>query len=182
MHWHISHRAHPTANRIAKRHYTCQTPDSPQFVKPGSCVVLMTSARCALWVTSWQAYIDHEWKDTWECSTFRNEGSLPSSLLITQAIAATRYEYGDPPAGGMITMVAPGSVPGFLVRRPGTVPEMRWGYCYWQAGFEFAGWTKSGKYVLRLPPERFPLPEPAWGAQMPLLGQIDGAQARAVEV
>jgi hypothetical protein len=35
MIWELSYRADPVANAIAKRHYTCQSPNSKQFVPPG---------------------------------------------------------------------------------------------------------------------------------------------------
>lgn len=161
MNWRESHRADRRANRLAKRHYTCQTPASNQFVKPGGCLVLVTKNADALWVTSRQKaeFTDHAWAGAWECSLFRNEGRLLSSTLISEAVAATVAYYGAPPPLGMITMIDPRKVTGFL-RRTAKGVEMSWGYSFQRAGFEFAGWTKSGKYVLQLLPEKMPAASP----------------------
>ena len=65
MRWHLSHRADPRAVALADRHYSRQKPGTPQFVKPGRCLVLLTEPPQALWVTSWpfaSAQPAHAWK------------------------------------------------------------------------------------------------------------------------
>jgi hypothetical protein len=133
MDWRISWRADPRAKRLADAHYNRQNPDADQFVPPGRCVVLLTLAGDALWVTSWPLaeYAHHEWAGAWVCTTFRNEGPVLSSELITQAVAATRYVFGEPPPGGMVTFVDPAAVR--HKRDPGR--------CYRRAGFKPLGWT-----------------------------------------
>ncbi len=54
MHWCLSHRADPRAVALADRHCSRRKVGSPQFVPPGRCLVLLTPAADALWVTSWQ--------------------------------------------------------------------------------------------------------------------------------
>ncbi|HLL74860.1 MAG TPA: hypothetical protein VK421_06310 [Pyrinomonadaceae bacterium] len=172
MNWRRIHRAHRAGRELADRHYSRQKPGTPQFVKPGSCLVLHAPGP-ALWVTSapYARFVRHEWAGAWECSTFRNEGRLPSSDLIVEAVAATRAHYGEPPALGMITFVDPQRVAGFFVRTP-RGRELRWGYSFWKAGFVFCGWTRGLKYALRLAPEAMPLPRQAVGSQLRLLEAV----------
>jgi hypothetical protein len=125
MIWQRSWRADPRGKALADRHYSRQTPTSPQFVPPGRCVVLV--AEGALWVTSWPdpALARHGLGDAWICTLFRNEGAGLSSELIRDAIAATRAIWGDPPAGGTLTFVDAGAVR--RKRDPGR--------CFLKAGF-----------------------------------------------
>lgn len=168
MRWQLSHRAAPKGREIADRHYSRQKVGSPQFVKPGSCLVLLTDS--ALWVSSapYQRFVKHAWAGAWECSTFRNEGGERGSELIREAVAATLHHYGDPPALGMITFIDPRKVAGYFVRTP-EGRELRWGYSFRQAGFEFCGWTKGGLYAMQMLPSAMPAPAPARGSQSSLL-------------
>lgn len=148
MLWTRSWRADPRAVPLADRHYTRQKVGSPQFVPPGRCVVLLTPDADALWVTSWPyaEYVKHAWAGAWVCSLFRNESPHLSSSLITEAIAATRAIWGDPPPLGMITFVDAGKV------RPKRDP----GRCYLRAGFRRVGMTKGGLVALQLLPDQMP--------------------------
>jgi hypothetical protein len=147
MHWHLSHRADPAARPLADRHYTRQRPGHPQFVPPGRCLVLLTAGRSALWVTSWPfaEYVRHAWPGAWVCSCFRNESTVLSSLLIREAVAATRSVWPVPDLG-MITFVEAGKV------RSKKDP----GYCFLKAGFVPDGTTKGGLLAFRLAPEDMP--------------------------
>lgn len=148
MNWVLSHRADKRALPIADRHYNRQKIGSPQFVPPGRCLVLLTSNADALWVTSFPfaQYVKHQWAGAWMCSCFRNESSILSSVLIREAVAATRWKYGDPPELGMVTFVDPTKV-----RR-----KRDWGRCYLKAGFVPCGQTKGGLYALQLLPDAMP--------------------------
>lgn len=159
MNWYVSHRFDVRALRIANRHYNRQKVESPQFVKPGRCLVLVTANADAFWVSSWQDYVDHEWKGAWECSAFRNEGPVLSSLLIREAVAATKWKWRDVPTLGMIT----------FVNRDKVKPKQWYGECYRWAGFEVCGETKSGLLALRLPPDDMPGAKAPLGTQMELL-------------
>lgn len=110
MRWLASYRADPYGRVIADHHYNRQRIGAKQFVPPGACIVLVIPD-VALWITSWPmpAYVKHAWPGAWICSAFRNErGDDPryrSSDLIREAVAATRAEWPDVPAHGMITFV-----------------------------------------------------------------------------
>lgn len=148
--WHLSHRADKRALPLADRHYSRQKPGSPQYVQPGRCLCLLTSDADALWVTvfPYAKYVKHAWPTAWQCSLFRNEGDHLASELIWEAVAATRWHYGEPPEIGMLTFVAQDKV------RPKKNP----GYCYMMAGFEHVGYAKDGKMAFILPPHRMSPP------------------------
>ena len=160
MLWHASYRADRRAAAIADRHYNRQKIGARQFVPPGRCVVLLTSQANALWVSSWPyaQYVKHQWAGAWMCTCFRNESDYLSSMLITQAVAATLWIWGTPPMLGMVTFVDTTQV-----RR-----KRDWGRCYRKAGWEQAGYTKSGLVALQLLPCRMPVPSPARGLQLSL--------------
>ena len=96
--WTLSWRADPAAKVLADRHYNRQNPNSPQFVPPGRCLVLLSVCGRALWVTSWPLakYTKHAWAGAWVCSCFRNEGAGLSSELIREALAATKWRFAPP--------------------------------------------------------------------------------------
>lgn len=135
MLWERSWRADPRARAVADRHYNRQKIGSPQFVPPGRCLVLLTKATDALWITSWPyaEYVKHDWAGAWTCSAFRNErprtaldpSGYLSSELIRQACAATRFTFGDPPPQGFVTFVDRTKVRG----------KRHFGRCYREAGF-----------------------------------------------
>jgi len=165
MHWQESYRASVCGNQIAKRHYTCQSPDSGQFVPPGRCLVLLTSCFQSLWVTSWPfpEYVRHAWPGAWICSLFRNESTHRASVLIREAVAATRFHFGNPPALGMMTFIDRNKV------RPTKVRGKEvWGWTYRKAGFVEVGETKGGLLALQLLPDAMPQPEAAGGTQLKL--------------
>jgi len=155
--WRYSHRADPRARVIADRHYNRQKIGSPQFVPPGRCLVLYaeTPTGEALWVTSWPfaEYVKHAWAGAWVCSAFRNEGAGVASVLIREALAATRAEMGEPPALGMITFVDRDMVKPTHVRG-----ELVWGWTYRRAGFQEVGETKGGLLALQILPDAMPMP------------------------
>lgn len=149
--WERSWRADPRALPLADRHYNRRAVGSPQFVPPGRCVVLLTPAADALWVTSWPfaEFTRHAWAGAWVCSTFRNEGPTLSSELVTAAVAATLAEWPDPPELGLVTFVDPTKTR--RKRDPGR--------CFRRAGFTEVGRTKDRDLVaLLLPPEAMPAP------------------------
>jgi hypothetical protein len=160
MRWQLSHRADPRALPLADRHYNRQKPGTPQFVPPGRCLVLLTPAADALWVSSWPfaEFVRHTWAGAWMCSCFRNEGDTLSSELIRQAVAVTRYQWGAPPVLGMVTFVDPEKTR--RKRDPGR--------CYRRAGWEACGQTQGGLIALRLAPERMPAPLAPSMAQLKL--------------
>lgn len=154
MTWALSFRADARALPLADAHYNRQAVGSPQFVPPGRCVVLLTPARDALWVSSWPKaeYVKHRWAGAWINSTFRRDPTAPlASTLIREAIAATRAIWGDPPPLGMVTFVDANKVR--RKRDPGR--------CYRRAGFTLVGTTQeAGLLAWQLPPES--MPGPCW--------------------
>lgn len=157
MRWHVSHRADPRALVLADRHYNRQKPGTPQFVPPGRCLVLLTEAADALWVTSWPfaEYVRHAWGGAWVCSLFRNESATLSSDLVREAVAATRWYYGEPPALGMVTFVDPDKTR--RKRDPGR--------CYRKAGWRHVGYTAGGLVALQQLPADMPLASAPIGVQ-----------------
>lgn len=126
---------------------------------PGRCLVLLNTTAEAFWITSWPfaAYVKHAWPGAWVCSAFRNESALLSSELISQAVAATRWYYGEPPDLGMITFVDPAKV-----RK-----KRDFGRCYRKAGFREVGATKGGLVALQLLPAEMPEALKPLGAASP---------------
>jgi hypothetical protein len=160
MPWNYSHRFDRRALPLADRHYNRRKIGSPQFVPPGRCVVLLTPSADALWVTSWPfaKYVKHAWPGAWVNSLFRNESDALASSLILAAVAASRFEFGDPPALGLVTFINPKFVE--PIKRRG---KLVYGYCYRKAGFVDASppFTKGGLVALQLWPDAMPLPERA---------------------
>lgn len=160
MRWDLSYRFDARALPLADRHYNRQTPGSPQSVPPGRCLVLLTPDADALWVTSWPyaEYTQHRWAGAWVNSLFRNEDAGLSSELIREAIAATRWHFGEPPALGMVTFVDAGKVR--RKRDPGR--------CYRKAGFQHVGFTEGGLWAFQLLPAEMPAPLAPRNAQFRL--------------
>jgi len=163
MHWRLSHRFDPIAAKIADRHYNRRKPGSPQFVPPGRCMVLLTPDADALWVSSWPfaEYVKHDWAGAWICSCFRNESNILSSDLITEAVAATKWFWGEPPELGMVTFINTDKV-----RK-----KRDWGRCYLKAGWEKCGRTKGGLIALQILPDQMPMFMTPCGAQLNLFDQ-----------
>ena len=161
--WTRSHRASDIGRPLADRHYNRQHIGATGFVPPGRCVVLLDRTNeppKALWVSSWPfaEYVRHAWAGAWMNSLFRNEGAGLSSSLITQAVAATRSIWGDPPPLGFVT----------FVDRDKTRRKRDPGRCYRRAGWSVCGETQGGLLALQLLPAEFPDLEPPYSAQLEL--------------
>jgi len=163
----LSHRADPRALPLADRHYNRQKVGSPQFVPPGRCAVFLTPKADALWVTSWPfaEFTKHEWAGAWVCSCFRNESRHLSSELNREAVAATSWVMGDPPA--VASKVGPVGMVSFIDRTKVRPTKVRgrdvWGYSWFKAGWVEIGETKGGLLALGLPLDAIPEPEPYLG-------------------
>jgi len=156
--WCVSNRFDRAAKRLADRHYNRQTPDSPQFAPPGSCVVFLTADAKAFWITSYPKteFTHHKWAGAWICSAFRSEGAGQATELITAALAATRAHYGDPPDLGLVTFLDARKVEPILTRG---VPTF--GRTWVKAGFRFVGKTKRGLLAFQILPRDMPSAIPA---------------------
>jgi len=167
LNWEISHRFEERTRLIADRHYNRQKPGTPQFVPPGRCCVLVTAG--SFWVTSWPfgEYVKHRWPGAWICSAFRKEPpcEVLASTLIIEALAATRWHFGDPPDRGMVTFINRNKVKPIKVRGIET-----WGRTWELAGFEPDGETKLGLLAFRIRPEMMPPPCPPLGVTFNLWG------------
>lgn len=155
MIWEISNRCDPRARALADRHYNREHIGAANFVPPGRCVVLYAENESgrAFWVTSYPfaEYTHHAWGGAWVCSAFRNEGAGRSSDMIREAVAATRYIFGNPPPLGMITFVNRDKVKPTMCHGKAT-----FGRCYELAGFRVCGETKGGLLALQLLPQDMP--------------------------
>lgn len=161
MRWSQSYRADPAARAIADRHYNRQKPGTDQFAPPGRCLVLKMPS--AIWITSWPfaEYVKHQWAGAWVCSAFRNEDpkAALSSELIREAVAATRWQWPDVPALGIVTFVDESKTR--RKRDPGR--------CFVKAGWtRLRERTKGGLVVLQQLPADMPEPEAPRGSQRSL--------------
>ena len=173
MSWTLSHRADVDCLPIADRHYNRQHVGSPQFVPPGRCLVLKRPR--AVWVTSWPfaEFVRHAWAGAWINSMFRlerTEGDEVASVMIREAIAATRAKWPDTPTLGMVTFIDPAKVQPRKVRGRST-----WAHSYFEAGFVHVDYTKGGLWVMQILSADMPDPDPAF-VDTPLLGRSPGAE------
>lgn len=172
MRWHLADRYSTVAVALADRHYSRQTPGSPQFIPPGRPLVLVTADALAAWVSLYQRpeYTDHAWPGAWLCPFFRNESPALSSELVREAVAATIAGWGSVPSEGMITFVDDGAVR--HKRDPGR--------CFLRAGFRYVlddgggrvRTERRGRLVLRLDPADMPEARAAIGSQGRLFAEV----------
>jgi hypothetical protein len=159
--WALANRGDPRCCDLADRHYSRQKAGSPQFMPPGGCCVLYAGVPGdgeAVWGTStpFARYVKHAWAGAWMCSIFRNEGAGRASVLIRQAVAATRAVVGEPPSLGMVTFIDRKHVRPYIGGPERT--RVIWGQTFRQAGFREVGETKSGLLALQLLPADMPEP------------------------
>lgn len=140
MNWERVNRRDGRARRLADRHYSRQVVGSPQVGGAGNLIILVRPTGDAAWITIQQEFSKHAWHGAWVCSIFRNESVVLSSTLIREAVAATRFLWGDPPACGFITFVDAAK----------TRHKRDPGRCYLRAGFKRAGFTQGGLWVLQM--------------------------------
>lgn len=135
-----------TAMQIFLRHYTArQSRDVFQFIGPGEKMPLLTPDARALF--AWRKFIDDcidertgEKQHGVNCCIFRNEGEELASSLIRSAMVEVFDRWPDE---RLYTYVDPREV------RPTMVRGMPcWGWCFYKAGWTFAGITKDRKHIL----------------------------------
>jgi len=168
--WFVSHKGDRGARALAERHYTRQTPGATSWTRSGQNIVLITGDELAVWCLHRPfpgKAVRMDGRDAWECTIFRNEGPLLSSMLIRQAVEVCRMlalgwfdarlvveTWGRPPKDGIITYVDPGKV---MTEVPG--------WCFRRAGWRRIGVARDGKPLLRAPLSMRPSDEAlAWAA------------------
>lgn len=136
--WQRIDHTDPRALEMADRHYSRQSPGTPEFTPTGNKIVLMhfteDGAPAALWASHrpepGQA-TRADGRDAWACTMFRVERkTVLASDLIREAVAITKALWAPLPADGFYTTVNPRKVAP-VMRRGKPV----WGYCYIKAGW-----------------------------------------------
>lgn len=106
------------------------------FVGPGEKIVLRTRIGDAAWV--WRRFRDASGQQGINCSFFRNEGQVRSSVLVKQADAIADFCW---PGERHYTYV-----------NAKAVRSANPGYCYLVAEWQRCGMTKSGLLILERTP------------------------------
>lgn len=110
------------------------------FIGPGEKMVLMRADGRGLF--AWRKFIDDAVpkQDGVNCAIFRSESDEIASEMILEAEIPARGRWGQE---RFYTYVDPAKVRPTIVRG---YPV--WGFCFYRAGWKFAGVTKSGKIIL----------------------------------
>jgi hypothetical protein len=173
--WYRIDHADPRAVAMADRHYSRQTPGSPEFTRPGNKIVLLHYApdgsAAALWASQRpdpaSGVPRSDGLEAWDCSIFRIEQrTVPASALIRAAVGITASVWGAAPRDGFVTTIDPRHV----------APTMRrgkpvYGYCYLMAGWRFLRITSERKlHMVQLPAADIaPL---SWVWDRPIFGNV----------
>ena len=158
MNWYIADkRTDVRARLLADRHYSRQSIGYREFCAPGNNIVLIVpsadmSAAAAVWVSQRpdpKANLEKpraDGFDYWNNGLFRNESGIRSSDLILEAIAITKYFWGDTalPKHGFHSFVDETKVNGVKVRG-----ETVHGYCFMKAGFRLSPMRTKERNLLR---------------------------------
>lgn len=138
--WLITDGGDQDVRALADRHYSRQSPGAQRFTRRGENIVLISRDGKAAWIVHRPCpgkAVRYDGADSWECSLFRNEGSVLSSELIIEATELTCAIWGLPPKDGLITFV-----------NAGKVQSSNPGFCFIKAGWYHDG--ESGRGLLRL--------------------------------
>ena len=133
-HWFLSRDGNDYARELFDRHYSryfyADGRKPKLFVGPGEKTVLVTENADALFV--WRKFIDASGAKGVNCSIFRNEGPVLSSVLIHEAcdVAWSRW-----PGERLYTYVNPRAVNGD-------------GACFKHAGWRKCGRTKARRLIV----------------------------------
>lgn len=130
-----------TARAIFDRHYSRYVYADGRkprlFMGPGEKMVLLSPNADA--VFGWRKFISMDDQQGVNCAIFRNESHEIASELILAAERLARARWGD---DRFYTYVDPRKVKPVMVRG---VPV--WGWCFFKAGWKYAGMSKSGKII-----------------------------------
>lgn len=157
--WQQIDHTDPRALVMADRHYSRQSPGTPEFTPSGHKIVLMHFANdgtpAALWASHRPApgkAVRADGRDAWACTMFRVEQkTVLASELIKEAVAITKSLWRPQPADGFYTTINPRKVK--PIKRRGVDV---WGYCYIKAGWqvEDARTIARDLIILTLPLEK----------------------------
>jgi len=144
MHWYQTTCFDRRAALLYDRHYSRAILNPSRVglrqIAIANSLVLVTIDYSALWVTARPNPVArNDGADIWLNQIFRNESAIPSSALISEAVAATRWRWPVIPPGGFITYID--------TRHTGC--EIA-GYCYRrvQPRWKRQGMTTKGMAVL----------------------------------
>lgn len=133
----------PSCRAIFDRHYSRYVYADGRrpklIVGPGEKMILLRVDGRALF--AWRKFIDDTIPPQYgvQCAIFRNEGEELASQLVTEAEAAARARW---PRERFYTLVNPAKVKPTMVRG---LPVF--GFCFFKAGWKFAGVTKGGLII-----------------------------------
>ena len=134
--------ANPRARELADRHYSRGTKGGKWFMGIGKKIVLLTPEGGALFgwrLSNFEFRDDHQ--EGAECTIFRNERPdlYLSSELIREAVRIARERWGP--------------IRLFTYVNPKKVKSTKPGYCFFKAGWKYAGTNKNGKLLIMEAPE-----------------------------
>jgi hypothetical protein len=136
QYWYQTKDGDPFAMELYQRHYSARHYKDNRNVKlfcgPGEKIVLLTENKDALLI--WKKFMDNSDQRGVNCSIFRNESDILSSLLIIEAM---KYANKKWPEERMYTYVNSKKI-------KSTNP----GYCFLCAGWKVCGITKGGLIIL----------------------------------
>lgn len=108
------------------------------IVGPGEKMLLLRADGAALF--AWRRFIDDSGQQGVNCAIFRNEGDDVASALIIEAEEPARRRW---PGLRFYTYIDPRKIKPTMVRG-----HPVWGFCFYRAGWRYAGMTKSGKIIM----------------------------------
>jgi hypothetical protein len=130
-----------TARALFDRHYSryvyADGRKPKLFMGPGEKMVLLSPRADA--VFGWCKFISRDAQQGVNCAIFRNDGPELATTLIAEAETLARRRW---PGDRFYTYVDPAKVRPTMVRG---LPV--WGWCFFKAGWHFAGVSKSGKII-----------------------------------
>ncbi|MBN9035478.1 MAG: hypothetical protein J0H53_05370 [Rhizobiales bacterium] len=145
-----------TARAIFERHYTAMKSlarrrrrGTKLFIGPGFKLLLLSSD--ALSLCGWRK--ERRRRDGQigvECCVFRREGGALASAQLSGAMELAWRRF---PGERLFTFVDARLVRPTMVKGPRARLYAVWGYCFYQAGWRFAGITKKGLHILECRPE-----------------------------
>lgn len=154
-HWYLVSPVDVRARLLADRHYSRQTPGAREWIGPGNKIALIVpnwdGTAAAVWASQRPAPncgldVRSDGFEYWNNVIFRNESNVKSSELIREAVAITKYFWGDLlPANGFHTFVDPRYVKGVKVHG-----ETVYGWCFIKAGFDVHPQRTRKRNLIRL--------------------------------